>query len=133
MVSGIGHRGGRVGVIAVGFWASLVFHIERWYWSGITLEEDKTKQTSEEIRLTSSGASKFEWLVGYFYSDFSSVDDYFQIVPGAVPLLGTSNVLTQLQPVKIIQQAEFGELSYQLTPQLKATAASAPAIPTTDR
>ncbi len=87
-----------------------------------TLEEDKTKQTSEEIRLTSSGASKFEWLVGYFYSDFSSVDDYFQIVPGAVPLLGTSNVLTQFQPVKIIQQAEFGELSYQLTPQLKATA-----------
>jgi iron complex outermembrane receptor protein len=87
-----------------------------------TLEEDKTQQTSEEIRFTSSGDSKFKWLVGYFYSDFGSVDDFSQVVPGAAPLYGSSNLLTQFQPVTIIQQAGFGELSYQLTPQLNATA-----------
>src|SRR3984885_7797283 len=34
------------------------------------LENATSKQTSEELRLTSSGDSAFQWLVGYFYADF---------------------------------------------------------------
>jgi len=87
-----------------------------------SIENDKTKQTSEEVRLTSTGDSKFQWLAGYFYADFTSDWDSYVTQPGALPLFGTENDFTQLQPTKIIQNSFFGELSYQLTPQLKATA-----------
>ena len=86
------------------------------------LEDDKSQQTSEEVRLTSSGDTAFKWLVGYFYSDFESDWDLFVLQPGAAPLFGTGNGFTQIQPTKIIQNAFFGEVSYRLTSQLTATA-----------
>jgi iron complex outermembrane recepter protein len=86
------------------------------------LEDDTSRQTSEEIRLTSSSASAFQWLVGYFYEDNESNQNDFYLVPGAAPLFGTGNLYSQYQPTKIIEQAAFGEASYQLTPKLKATA-----------
>lgn len=82
-------------------------------------ETDSTQQMSEEIRLASTTDSKFQWLVGYFYSDFHSEYDLFESAPQTY---GTNDIFTLIQPVKIIQQAGFGELSYQLTPALKATA-----------
>jgi iron complex outermembrane receptor protein len=85
-------------------------------------EDDKSKQFSEEVRLTSSGASAFQWLAGYFYADFESQWNSFWVAPGAIDVFGISNLYTQIAPTKIIQQAAFGELSYQLLPQLKATA-----------
>lgn len=86
-----------------------------------TLEDDRSKQTSEEIRLTSSTNSNFKWLAGYFYEDFESNENDWLLAPGAAPLFGTGNLYSQAVPTKIIQQSFFGELSYQLTPQLKAT------------
>jgi iron complex outermembrane recepter protein len=86
------------------------------------LEDDWTKQTSEELRLTSSGNSAFQWLVGYFYSDFEADFHLSLPAPGAVSLFGTGNLYSQVQPNKIIQNSFFGEVSYQLTPQLKAAA-----------
>jgi iron complex outermembrane recepter protein len=85
-------------------------------------EDDKSKQFSEEVRLTSSGASAFQWLVGYFYADFESQWNSFWVAPGAIQVFGNSNLYTQIAPTKIIQQAAFGELSYQVLPQLKAAA-----------
>ncbi len=86
------------------------------------IEVDDTHQTSEELRLNSTGDSRFQWLVGYFYSDFySQAYDAF-IMPGALPLFGTSNIYTAPYTEKIIQDSLFGEVSYQLTPELKATA-----------
>jgi iron complex outermembrane recepter protein len=89
---------------------------------GTSLEDDRTQQTSEELRLTSSGNSSFQWLVGYFYADFLNTASLLFLYPGAAPLFGTSNVITAYQPIKNIQNAFFGEVSYQLTPKLKATA-----------
>ncbi len=85
-------------------------------------EFDKSKQISEELRLTSTSTSKFQWLFGYFYEDFKSYQDAFIYAPGAVPFFGISNLFSFVAPTTIIQQSFFGELSYQLTPQLKATA-----------
>jgi outer membrane receptor protein involved in Fe transport len=90
--------------------------------SPASLENDKSKQTSEELRLTSTSESKFKWLVGYFYSDFQSDFNLYVNFPSAVPVFGTGNAFLELQPTKIIQNSVFGEISYQLTPQLKATA-----------
>ena len=85
-------------------------------------EDDKSKQFSEEVRLTSSGPSPFQWLVGYFYADFQSQWNSFWVAPGATDVFGISNLYTQIAPTKITQQAAFGELSYQILPQLKAAA-----------
>ena len=87
-----------------------------------SLEDDKSKQYSEEIRLTSAGHNDFKWLVGYFYQDFESdfdefVDTPFTAIPGTIP-----NAFTQVQPTKIIQNSVFGEASYTFLQQFIATA-----------
>lgn len=89
---------------------------------GPDVEDDKSKQTSEEIRLTSSSNSDFKWLVGYFYEDFESQWNQVVSAPGAVALFGTNNIYTQNEPTKLLQQAAFTELSYQLTHRLQLTA-----------
>jgi len=85
------------------------------------LEVDKSKETTEEIRFTSNTDSAFKWLLGYFYGDFRSDWDLYVLQPGALGPTGTGDGFTQFQPTKIIQSSFFGEASYQLTSQLKAT------------
>jgi iron complex outermembrane recepter protein len=87
-----------------------------------SLEDDRSKQYSEEIRLTSAGDTQFKWLVGYFYQDFESdwnlfVDTPFTAAPGTVP-----NAFTQYQPTKILQNSFFGEASYTFLQDFTATA-----------
>jgi iron complex outermembrane recepter protein len=84
-------------------------------------EIDTSNQTSEELRLTSTGNSAFQWLLGYFYSDFGSSTNLDIVWPGAEPAVGTSNGFNQIQPIKILQNSFFGEASYKITDQLKAT------------
>ncbi len=86
------------------------------------LENDKSEQNSEEVRLTSIGTSALQWLVGYFYGDFESSWNVEIIGPEGVPLFGIENLYTQVVPTKIKQQAVFADLSYELTSRLKATA-----------
>jgi iron complex outermembrane receptor protein len=87
-----------------------------------SLEDDKSRQYSEEVRLTSSGHAKFKWLVGYFYQDFESdfdefVNTPFTAIPGTIP-----NAFTQFQPTQILQNSFFGEASYTFLQQFTATA-----------
>ncbi len=90
--------------------------------SPTSLEDDKSKQTSEEIRLTSVGDTQFKWLIGYFYQDFESDWDLYVPTPDAVPLTGTGDGFTQIQPTKILQNSFFGEASYTFLQNLTATA-----------
>jgi outer membrane receptor protein involved in Fe transport len=87
-----------------------------------SLEDDKSKQTSEEIRLTSAGDTDFKWLVGWFYQDFESDWDLYVPTPDAAPLTGTTDGFTQVQPTKILQNSFFGEASYTFLEQWTATA-----------
>jgi iron complex outermembrane recepter protein len=87
-----------------------------------SLEDDKSRQYSEEVRLTSSGHANFKWLVGYFYQDFESdfdefVNTPFTAIPGTIP-----NAFTQFQPTQILQNSFFGEASYTFLQQFTATA-----------
>jgi iron complex outermembrane recepter protein len=84
-------------------------------------ELDSSKQFSEELRIASSRTSDFEWLVGYFYSDFTSDQQAYFFAPGAVRLFGISNLFDVIYPTTIIQNSLFGELSYRITPTLKAS------------
>jgi iron complex outermembrane recepter protein len=89
--------------------------------SPTSLEDDKSWQWTEEVRLTSAGASPFKWLLGYFYQDFESDWDLYVPTPDAVPLTGTADGFTQIQPTKILQNAFFGEASWEFVPKLTGT------------
>lgn len=83
-------------------------------------EKDYTQQFSEELRLTSSGSGPLQWIVGYYYQDFSSEWDLWLINPQAVAATGGTNLYVDFMPQTITQNAQFGELSWQFTPELKA-------------
>lgn len=86
-------------------------------------EKDFTRQFTEELRATSTGSGRFQWILGYFYQDLYSEWDMWSIVPEApVAITGGPNVYVDYQPQKIIQNSEFGEVSWRFTDQFKATA-----------
>jgi outer membrane receptor protein involved in Fe transport/outer membrane protein OmpA-like peptidoglycan-associated protein len=86
------------------------------------LEDDKSKEYSEEIRLTSAGDTEFKWLVGYFYQDFESDWDLYITTPESAAGFGTTDGFTQVQPTKILQNSFFGEASYTFLQQFTVTA-----------
>jgi outer membrane receptor protein involved in Fe transport len=86
------------------------------------VEKDFTRQFTEELRATSTGSGPFQWIAGYFYQDLYSEWDEWSLAPQATPILGGPNVYVDYQPQTIIQNSEFGEVSWQFTDQFKATA-----------
>lgn len=92
-------------------------------------ETDPSKQFSEEIRAASTGDGPFKWVGGLFYSHFESIWNLFAAMqnPSAYVDLGTFGPATDPDiwdlhnPTKISQYAAFGEGTYALTSQLKAT------------
>jgi outer membrane receptor protein involved in Fe transport len=89
--------------------------------SPTSLEDDKSKQVSEEIRLTSAGDTAFKWLLGYFYQDFESDWNLFVDTPQAGGAGLIPDAFTQYQPTKLLQNAFFGEASYTFLDKLTAT------------
>jgi outer membrane receptor protein involved in Fe transport len=91
-------------------------------------ERDTTYQFSQEVRLTSSGSSRFQWLVGGFFSNLKQLYDTYNAAPGFASLsLGGAaanpdGILFQSDdPYFIKQFAAFGEISYALSDAWKAT------------
>jgi iron complex outermembrane recepter protein len=84
-------------------------------------EKDFTRQITEELRFTSTGMGPFQWILGYFYQDLYSEWDEWAIAPQAAPIFGGTNLYVDFQPQTILQNSEFGEASWQFTPDLKAT------------
>ena len=87
-------------------------------------EVDSTRQLSEEFRIQSTTDDPFQWLVGTFYSRFVSTYSDVSFVPDLVTKYGlpTGVVFNGVQPTIISQNAAFGQASYQITDELKATA-----------
>ena len=84
-------------------------------------EKDYTGQFSQELRATSTGTGPFQWILGYFYQDLYSEWDEWAIAPQATPIFGGPNLYVDYQPQVITQNSEFGEASWQFTPDLKGT------------
>jgi iron complex outermembrane receptor protein len=80
-----------------------------------------SSQTSEEVRLTSSGDTAFKWLIGGIYNDFHSPFIFNSNVPGLAPL-GITPLDHSEFDTKITQIATFGEVSYRIVQGLTATA-----------
>jgi outer membrane receptor protein involved in Fe transport len=84
-------------------------------------EVDWTKQFSEEIRLTSKGDAPFQWLIGGFYSNYTYTQFQYNSGSQINTLFGTPNLFTLFLTNNLKQVAAFGEASYKVTDQLKAT------------
>ncbi len=86
-------------------------------------EDNNQHQTTEELRVSSVGDTRFKWLLGYFYSDFVSPwDIVFPSQSGASnPNIGTNNLFSYFTPFKILQQSFFGEATYNITEPLSVT------------
>ena len=92
---------------------------------GTISEDDFTRQTSEEIRLTSKGDSPLQWLVGGFYSSYGATSHVYSFYPatsnGFNADFGTNNLADNHRRLDIDQYAVFGEASYLLSNHFKAT------------
>ena len=81
---------------------------------------------SDELQLLGkSFDDKLSWLVGGYYSKFnatSHVYSYYPVGGGFDQLFGTNNLADTHRQISVEQFAGFGEASYALTSQVKATA-----------
>jgi len=89
--------------------------------AGTISELDKTHQLSEEFRVASKNSGPFQWQLGTFYSSFSATSHVFSYYDGFTALFGTNNLADNLRILTLEQEAVFGEASYQVLDQLKAT------------
>jgi len=96
-------------------------------------EHDPSNQFSEELRLTSNGFGRLNWVAGLFYSDFhslwtfngttpnfSSYTDLGSLLPGNTPAPATTpNWFDAYEPTTLSNYAAYGDLTYALTDGLK--------------
>ena len=78
-------------------------------------EDNQSHQTTEELRIASVGDTHLKWLAGYFYSDFQSGWDIIFPSQTGAGVFGSNNLFSYYSPFKILQQSEFGELTYNVT------------------
>ncbi len=116
------------------------------YEFGSTFDNSWNRRTAQELRLTSRGDSKLQWMIGGFYEDmnlawkhgaqipnlmqtngWAAAQDYACTYQAAgydvpCPLPATNKIYVNNFNKTIKQTAVFGELSYQLTDAWKVTA-----------
>ena len=81
-------------------------------------ERDYTRQVSEELRLASTGGGPLQWLAGYYYQDLQSEWSMWSVNPQAGPI---SNIYVDYMPQSILQNAFFGNVSWEFVQGLKAS------------
>jgi outer membrane receptor protein involved in Fe transport len=84
-------------------------------------EDNQSHQTTEELRIASVGNTRLKWLAGYFYSDFQSGWDIIFPSQTGAEVFGSNNLFSYYSPFKILQQSEFGELTYNITEPFAVT------------
>lgn len=89
---------------------------------------DHTKQLSEELRLTSEGPGRAQWVAGLFYSDLTSTiasyvgnPAWASLSTGGPAANPNGDLYSSNQPYTIKQYAIFAEGSYRITDEWKAT------------
>jgi iron complex outermembrane recepter protein len=83
-------------------------------------ERDYTRQVSEELRVASTGSGPLQWLAGYYYQDFQSEWDMWSVNP-QVAAAGIGDIYVDYMPQTILQNAFFGNISWEFPDGLKAS------------
>jgi len=86
------------------------------------LEQDTSRQLSEEFRVTSTGSGPFQWVGGYFYQNLHSEVQTSVEAPQAAPILGGTALSDNTVPEDLIQNALFGNVSWRFSPHFEAAA-----------
>jgi iron complex outermembrane recepter protein len=77
------------------------------------LEQDYSRQLSEEFRVTSTAPGPFQWVAGYFYQDLYSEDDISNFAPQGAAVLGGQYLFVSSVPEDLVQNAAYGHLSWR--------------------
>jgi outer membrane receptor protein involved in Fe transport len=86
------------------------------------LEQDSSRQLSEEFRIASSAPGPFQWVAGYFYQNLKSEVQTSVLAPQATPILGGTALSDNIVPEDLIQNAVYGNVSWRLSPHFEVTA-----------
>lgn len=86
------------------------------------LEQDSSRQLSEEFRVTSTSEGPFHWVGGYFYQDLNSEVHTSVLAPQATPVLGGTALSVNTVPEDLIQNAVYGNVSWRFSPQFEVSA-----------
>ena len=86
------------------------------------LNQEVSRQWSEEFRLTSTAPGPVQWVAGYFYQDLYSEYNSSTLAPQATALLGGDNLYTGFAPETLIQNAFYGNLSWRVSQHFAADA-----------
>jgi outer membrane receptor protein involved in Fe transport len=92
-------------------------------------EDDPTRQFSTELRFASTDKGPLQWVSGVYFSHFWATWNFTGTTPNASSFedIGTGNPATTsnwfdaYSPTTMEQYAAYGNLTYALTPQFKAT------------
>jgi iron complex outermembrane recepter protein len=88
---------------------------------GTISEDDYTRQLSEELRVASTGDGPLQWLFGGYYSTFHATSHVFSFYDGFTAIFDTNNLADNHRLLDVDQYAAFGEASYMMPFDLKAT------------
>ena len=83
------------------------------------LEQDYSRQLSEEFRVTSTAPGPFQWVAGYFYQDLHSGIATSALAPQAGPIFGGTITAIISQPEELLQNAVYGHLSWRPVSQFE--------------
>jgi len=86
------------------------------------LEQDYSRQLSEEFRVTSTAPGPVQWVAGYFYQDLYSEDDISNFAPQATAVLGGPSLFIGSVPENLVQNAFYANVSWRLSPRFEVAA-----------
>ena len=86
------------------------------------LEQDYSRQVSDEFRVTSTAPGPFQWVAGYFYQDLYSEDVISAIAPQATPILGGTFIADGNVPDDVLQNAVYGHVSWRFSRHFEVAA-----------
>src|SRR5262249_25011076 len=90
-----------------------------------SMEDRPTHLFSEELRLVSSGDSKFKYIAGVYFTRYTDGDTLVEFMPGYPAYAGIDRPdqidTLSITRHKVTDKAVFGEVGYQFTPAWQVT------------
>jgi len=90
------------------------------------LEQDTTRQVSQEFRINSTAplvlpivAGHFDYVLGYFYQDLHSTEAINTMAQDGAAVLGGPYIYVESQPETVTQNAIYGNLSWRISPHFE--------------
>ena len=93
--------------------------------TAFTLDTSATDNYTQELRLVSSGESRFSWIAGAFYNHSTTHGVSREFTPGYANFLGANRPdsleYISVADSRLTEVAAYGELAYQITPAWQVT------------